>query len=754
MLKLPYQDYEKIGGELRDLYQEDQRLKKGLIEVWRQNIDFLNGKQTLEWDPQTRRYRFIYGLQKRTSVKDYIYSTNEIEPVVRTLVSFLTRNKPKAHVYPSDPCNGESTRRAKIAKLVLDSKWDIDKENLNYQMAAWWALTTGTVFRKDYWDPSLRGIKTIAGQNQFQDQSLYQRITSKLFSKPVESLEKDKAENSQYPPSPERWGDSAVVNRTPFHMAVDFNAKDSNYKWIRESYLQPVEWVKANYSRKSDEFYSGLIDQVQAQDNFGDALEIDLEFRFQTPSDQGARPKILGDMCVCSEFYTEPDPSMPWNKDTDDVRGRLIFTAADIPLYDGPSPYNWHPYTKFGYEPYLGRFWDKSLVEQLISLQVRLNELNGSVLENAKKMAKGLWLIPEGTLKEGKLKGKEGHIVYWKPNAAYPGVGPQRQPGIPLPQQFFAEIQKCIDQIVRISGSNAVLQGSAPAGINAAAALQLLLENAQSQHGPLINNFDDFVAESQTKKIQNFQKFCKEPRDDLVKYLKKIKYDLSQLDVDSIYGDMIEDNVNVVVESGSSIPKSQAARQNQLMQFAQMGVLGDVVKDPITKQQFLSEFGITEYDKTNHSEWEKIQWETERIEKGLEPSPSPYDIDELHIPHHKALAQRPYFIENARPEIKAKLDEHIKWHQDRMAQAAEANQESQKKQFLDQAEVSVQAENQKNTVKEQAKSQGKKEEMILKYNLENSFSNPEENYVSAEDYLKNLDSNQFPQEVNQEAGFQ
>jgi hypothetical protein len=292
-----------------------------------------------------------------------------------------------------------------------------------------------------------------------------------------------------------------------------------------------------------------------------------------------------------------------------------------------------------------------------------LNEINGAILENAQTMANPQWLIPDNTVREGIISGKHGLIIPWKPQPH--GHAPEKLQGIPLPQQYFVERNGLIEAMVRIAGSNAVMQGTPPTGVNAAAALQLLLENAQSQHGPLINQWEFFIERSQTKKLQNFQQFCREPREDLVNYLKRIDKDVVSLDIDAICGDDLEDEVTVSIEAGSSIPKSQAARQSQLVEFAKMGILGDM-NDPVTKQQFLTLFGITEFDKVTNAEWEKIQWENGRMLKGMPPAPSEDDNHELHLPHHISVTQRPSYIEEATPETKQICAEHIAWHKEQL----------------------------------------------------------------------------------------
>lgn len=684
-------DKNKLSGEINDIFNEDMRLKSSLLKVWQQNIHFLNGQQTMEFDQFQRKFQNVPVLNNRSN-RPQVYVTNEIEPVVRTLVSFLTRNKPKARAYPSDPDDDASVRRARIAELVIDATWDVDREYDRYVQAAYWLFTVGTVFRKDYWDASARGqihlpaVDPMAGQMQTQmDQQ-----TGPDQVDPQETNGQSGINNVIQ--GPRHWGDMAASILTPLQMAVDFPVTEfSSADWLMEYSMQKVDWVQEQYNIKAPG-YTGRIGEVKAQENFGKALEADLRFRFQTPMVAAAKP-TPHNMCVMKEFYQAPKANMPWNQNTNaKPRGRLIVVAHNITLYDGPSSYNWHPYTACTYEPFLGRFWGKSLVEQLVSSQRRLNEINGVVLENSQTMANPQWSVYDGSVPEGSISGKGGLVVKWK-RVGDQVVAPQKMPGVPLPAQYFQERTGLIDQIVRIAGTNAILQGTPPAGISAAAGLQLLLENAQSQHGPLMNNWELFYERSQTVKLQNFQRFGREARTDLVQYLKRLRKDISDLDIDAITGDMLEDEVSVSIEAGSSIPKSQAARQSQLMELGKMGVLGDIVHDPIVNQQFLSEFGITEFNQSTSAEWEKIKWENGRMLKGQPASPSPFDNHQLHLPQHIAEIQKPSFIEGASPQAQQAFQEHIAWHQQRQGAAQQQAQSLQEKGMETQGKFELMKEN-------------------------------------------------------------
>lgn len=722
---------------MQELFTEGESLKSELLEVWRNNIDFVNGNQVVYWDFASGRFRTkTLPAKQKLAASDYIYVTNELTPIARTITSFMTRNRPTVKVCPSDPNDDFSVRRAMVAENFQWAKWEIDQENLKHEQFANWVLACGTVFRKDSWNSSARGTRQLSEEEQSEDQppalltsSDEEGFDQHKFLSAINSLSgasgqqegEDESEGGHSESSNEvHWGDSEVGVLTGFNINVDFNAKDDNYEWIEEYALQPIDWVKSNYSRKN-QYFTGRGGEVKATEKFGNALDIDLSLRFRTHNNSGQKPKIK-DMCLFREFYQKPRFDAPWNKgkDYEDWQGTMIVMANDIVLYVGPSPYkNWNPYTPFGYEPYLGRFWSRSLWEQLIPLQCRLNELNGAIVKNAKTVAKPKWVVLDGSVDEGALSGSEDKPLFYKYNASIGSpVAPQLHSGIPLPAQFFNERAALIETMARISGSNLIMQGNNPTGVTAAAALQLLLESANSQYGPLINGWEKFIERGQTNKLVLFQRMCREPRSDIFEMLTKKKRDLTELDVAAFTGETIEDNLTVEVEAGSSIPKSQAARQNQVMELGKMGVLGDIVNDPITNQQFLSEFGITEFNKKINAEWEKVKWENSRILKGQPPSPSPRDNHQMHLSEHIAETQKPSYIERSSDQVKQMMEEHIAFHEGQLQQAQAGAEEQQKSQMMEVAQAQNQMEIQKDVAGEQAKTDGKKEQLAFEKTLE------------------------------------
>ena len=376
---------------MQELFTEGESLKSELLEVWRNNIDFVNGNQVVYWDFASGRFRTktLPAKQKLTG-SDYIYVTNELTPIARTITSFITRNRPSVKVYPSDPNDDFSVRRALVAESIQWAKWEMDQEALKHEQFANWVLACGTVFRKDSWNASARGTRQISEEEQSEspipsllssteeseegfDQQKFLDAMQNMGASSAINEEGEVEEGESESSNEMHWGDSEVGVLTGFNINVDFNAKDENYEWIEEYALQPVEWVKANYSRKN-QYFTGRGGEVKSTEKFGNALDIDLAMRFRTHNNSGAKPKIK-DRCLFREFYQKPRFDAEWNKGKsyEDWKGTMIVMANDIVLYVGPSPYkNWNPYTPFGYEPYLGRFWRQTLCELMIPVPRQL----------------------------------------------------------------------------------------------------------------------------------------------------------------------------------------------------------------------------------------------------------------------------------------------------------------------------------------------------------------------------------------------
>ena len=479
MSKELYDSEDKASGYIDEIWQENQNNMSDMAKLWERCSAFVNGNQQYvnsnSATAQISGSNFL--VSQNQDNRNQIYITNEIESIVRTLVSYMTRARPGVEVFPADDSE-EAKKKAEVGETILDAKYILDGEQNHSRTAAYNALTYGTTFRKDFWDYSVGANCEIP---------VFDELGNEVTD----------PETGEVQTRVQKTGDNNVAILTPFTMGFDWSVTDwTQMPYLQEYYLMPVEWAREVFDR-NEAGYTGKAPNIKEGMEIGASLTIFEQLKYATPFSYGTSTRTnTKDKTLVIETYICPNNDFP--------KGRMIIKAGGLTVYDSynggkdlGSPYfmpfqrpMWHPYSMFRYAPYIGRILGKGLVESLIPQQMRLNEINGAILTNANTMAKTDVLAIENQLKRGVLNGAGGNVYTWKWVPGQPP--PMKWQGAPLPAQFFQEKQQLIDQMVREAGTNFVMQGQPPTGVTASSAISQLLENANAQQSDMMIAWEQF----------------------------------------------------------------------------------------------------------------------------------------------------------------------------------------------------------------------------------------------------------------------
>lgn len=658
-MKELYQDTKTAESFLKKAFEADQESKHMLVRLWERNAAFANGNQAII--PQTSSTMQYAGgnlyANDNQALRSRAYITNEIEPIIRTLVSYATRAKPTIDVYAPEK-NEDGDARAAIANRILDAKYNLDNEVTMSKTAAFYAFVFGTAFRKDYWDSS-------AG-SKFQI-PVYDELGNEVVDPETGDVQTREMQS----------GDNKVAILTPLSMSFDWSYTDfDSLPWIMESYLMPVEWGKQMYD-KQEPGYTGAGAKIGDGESIGYSLQTLERLKYATPFNYGSSANLrLSGKALFQEVYVQPSDDLP--------RGRLIVLANGIAVYDSwnngddlGSPYYmpyensmWHPYSVFVNDLYVGRALGKSLVESILPIQIRLNEINGAILQNANTLAKVDILTPENSLKRGVLNGQGAQVYTFKPHPS--GYKPEKWPGVPLPPQFFNERQMLIESMVRIAGTNMVMSGEPPKGVTAAAAIEQLLDNANSQRSDFMISWEKFHEQGFTKKLRIIRNFNKVPNKDIIDYLRMVSKDSLDMDLESFVGEDIGDGLTVKIEAGSMIPRSEKATRELFKEFAKEGLLGPLAEDSARgaklRKELLSKFGEKGFEVDQAADVDKAYWENDLMIKGKPAQFWIEDDHQIHLSCHISKAKEPKFLERCSNEVKKAYLLHIQEHKDALMQ--------------------------------------------------------------------------------------
>lgn len=654
-------DQVTMSNEIDQVYRVAPFYMQRSAYSWLQNIHFLLGDQHIYYNQISRQFELLPTTRHNDFVPRPI--TNLIQPLVSTLVSVFTRTKPTADVTPNSP-NEKDISAARLASKIQDVKWEDDNMQEKLSEAVYWALLCGTVYRKDYWDTSYGKVVRIPITEPITREWLgpngqIQEITEE---KPVY----DETGSPMFNEIP--LGDNAVDIIDPFRIIVDPNASDEgSMNWIMETSIQKLFWIRENFDKTGNGF-TGKANDVKEESNVSTLVE--LRQRLKTISVKGSGTyygsstgyeTAIKDSAVIKELYIRPTKLHP--------KGQMIVSAGSLILYWGDSPYydggpdSWHPYTMFKYEVLPGRFLGKSLVEDLVEPQRRINAIDSLIILNRKTMVAPQRLIPHGCgVPEGYWNGAPGLQIQYRPVGAN-GAKPELVQGLPLPAQVYQEREVTKNELTQIARTNEVLQGVRPPGVTTYGGLQLLLEQSYSTLAPTQHRYEKFIEKGETKKLKLIAQRYREPRPEFVNKLRAMNKDISDVEIVNFIGSDLRGNVSVRIEAGSSVPRSNAAKQQQLTELANTGILGNLIADPVNKQKFLEKVGVHGFDSTFETDVKRAQWENEMLDNGNFASIMilQFENHQIHIELHQNRMKEPSFM-TLPDDLKAAYLQHVQEH--------------------------------------------------------------------------------------------
>ncbi len=588
---------------VEDVYKGSQPYLVNLAMKWEENIRFFMGDQYIYFNETRRRFEPIPVTKFNQFLPRPV--TNLILPIIQTLTSIFTRQKPSATVRANS--NDESdVNAAKLADRIQDAKWEIDEETLKHITAVLIALICGTVIRKDFWDSSKGPVSGMLGENV---------------------------------------GDSDVEMIDPFRFIPDLNGES----YFIEANLQPISWIKQQYG-KMEFGYTGLAEKVK--EDTGLSAVMQLHQRLKTASGTGSNwgssesSTDLKGFSVLKEAYIKPTKNHPSGIMIVVADGKTLY-ARECPYFDPRYSDSWHPYTFFHYQKIPFRWHGLSIVDNLLKLQQRLNSIDALIILNRMTMAIPQWLKPIGCgVQEGYLSGAPGLEIPYNPVGAN-GVKPEKLLGTGLPGDIIKERQDVIEAMHRISGDNEVLSGLRPEGVNTAAAMNMVLEQSFSKFNPITQSFEKFIEKGQTKKLRLIASKYKEQRPEFIAQLKSMNKDNLDVEIKDFIGADLQDNVNVRIEAGSSLPRSKIVEQQTYQELAKNGAFGpiDPIQNPMGNQEFLEKFGLQPITTELNADVKKAKWvnsvltSVNRGEMPPEKIPPIEDFDNIQI-HLKVLTDR------------------------------------------------------------------------------------------------------------------
>jgi hypothetical protein len=175
--------------------------------------------------------------------------------------------------------------------------------------------------------------------------------------------------------------------------------------------------------------------------------------------------------------------------------GRVITACPElgIILSDKPNPF------KDGRFPFIllkdydvpFKFWGDGEVKRLLSPQQYMNELNNSIIDNAKSTANMPWIIDKNSgIGLGKLTNRPGLVI-----RKNPGTEVRREQAPSMPVYVSNKVMELKEDIEQISGVYDTLKGNSEKGVYTAQGILALQEAGQARIRMKVRNLEHALGE-------------------------------------------------------------------------------------------------------------------------------------------------------------------------------------------------------------------------------------------------------------------
>lgn len=347
-------------------------------------------------------------------------------------------------------------------------------------------------------------------------------------------------------PSADQMGDFCFEAETPFHIYVpDLREEDlEKQPYIIHAQLKSLDWarmyfpeIKLNQSSKSgdeilEDSWLNMVGASSTNDqNKVLILEVWIKPRSVAMFPQGAVFTIVGDQVA--------QGVMGW-----------------------PYEHAKYPFAKIEHIPG-GKFYADSSIVDLIPLQREYNRTRGQIIEAKNRMAKPQLAAEKGSIDPSKITSEPGQVILYTPGFNPPQPIPLQS----LPSYVLQELDRILLDWSDIAGIHEVSQGQAPPGVTAATAISYLQEQDETKLSHTVSSIEDAIEKIAQMTLSYVGQFWDASR------IIKVAGTDGTFDAMAFKGSDLRGNTDIMVEAGSALPTSRAAKQAMIMDFMKMGFI-------------------------------------------------------------------------------------------------------------------------------------------------------------------------------------
>lgn len=403
---------------------------------------------------------------------------------VETNVALFTENRPIPRIEPKSD-RAEDQAAAELSQLTIEYLWEaLNLPHVHRQLARI-VLSCGVCWLETIYDPTeprrLGTPKMVAERESVSPESL----PGVSVETPVERMVPLRDDDGNLVIDENlHFGDLRVNVVSPFEMYVPAVHRWDDAGWVMREYYASRDDLLDRYKTpgktkvgltKRNGWDLDVLEKSRTEDKLQNLPVWWWERLGQLVEGVGqtfyvGNPEMWKDYVVVRVFDRRPNSKWP--------KGRTIITVGDKVLYDSPKkrgarafhpkwPTRWHPYTIYRWEPLPSTdIWCRSLVNKLLPKLKRVNSIDTTEIMYRRTVPVAAWIVPRGTtVAEDMWTGKPGPMLEYDVrrtgNAKPEPVFPQA-----FPEAILVERQQQIQEMEVIAGTEEILRGQRPTGVN------------------------------------------------------------------------------------------------------------------------------------------------------------------------------------------------------------------------------------------------------------------------------------------------
>lgn len=587
--------------ELASFVEEQlQKCKRDQYELQAYlNISYFLGRQWIKADRASSR--LIEPPMEPWQVR---YVANKIQPIVRTELAKMTKNKFAMYVNPATSDNND-IRAARVAEKVVEwAEYELGLQEIDRDNCLW-GLCTGLSFIKPFWNPQ-KGRKFPDGNGGMMHEGDV---------------------------------DCCIV---PF-FELKFDTSCSTWKdvtWVCHDKVRTVDYIKDTYGA-----------DVQPQDGLTVTNLYEAKLLTLSTNGNGVSYQKREDSAVIHEYWELPSKDYPKGRRITTCGDTVLFYDEDIGFGDEDDSERELPFFPFFHIKVPGRLIPTCIVEQLIPIQREYNKSRSQIIENKNLFGNPIMMAPRGCLDE-EVTNEPGQFIEYN----MVGAKPEYLTPPPMGGEIYQNISVLDKEFEFVSGQHETSHGSTPTGVTSGTAIGFLQEQDDTRLGPPIANFISCKQRYMRYLLKMIQK-----KYDLERTV-RIAGDNRKVETVHFKGSDLT-SIDVRINESTMYQTSKAAMQDYVIKMVQYGLL--VPTEERDRQLIMKvlEFGIID---DVYSEFEQdtsqAQTENDKFQRGdMSPDVREFYNHEAHIKEHNKLRKSETYMQLP-DEIKMAIDEHVSLH--------------------------------------------------------------------------------------------